>query len=42
MAHALTLREPLKLSIQNVVMEALLRYAGFSHKVCNKADRFIG
>jgi hypothetical protein len=42
LAHVLTLREPLKISIQNVIMEALLRYAGFSHKVWGKADRYIG
>lgn len=42
LAHILTLREPLKISIQNVIMEALLRYAGFSHQVWGKSDRYIG
>jgi tetratricopeptide (TPR) repeat protein len=42
LAHVLTLKERPKLHIQNVLLEALLRHAGFSHKVWRKSVCYIG
>ena len=42
LAHLLYLIEPLKISVQSVVMQALLKHAGFSHKLWDKADSFVG
>ena len=40
LAHLHELKEPMELSTQSIILEALLRYAGFSHKLWGKADSF--
>ena len=41
LAHHVHLKEPIDFSIQSMILQALLRYAGFSHKVYDKCDSFV-